>query len=195
MLILPFGTLQEAGGSLRSVAVRLGGGAEDRELVEEFLLRFSSTLFASLPDPTTGKIQVYSYTSVGLTAVEGLGAVLIPMGIAALIVLNAMLGAVYERFREIGIYSAVGLAPRHIAWLFIAEACVYAVLGVTLGYILGQGGGKLLLWAGLAEGINLNYSSLAAISAALLVMAVVLLSTVYPARLAAQSAVPDTVRR
>lgn len=195
VLILPFETLREAGGSLRSVAVRLGGGAGDRELVEDFLLRFSSTLFASLPEEGSGQLRVYSYTSVGLTAVEGLGAVLIPMAIAALIVLNAMLGAVYERFREIGIYSSVGLAPRHIAWLFVAEACVYAVLGVTLGYILGQGAGKILLWAGLAGGINLNYSSLAAISAALLVMAVVLLSTVYPARLAAQSAVPDTVRR
>jgi hypothetical protein len=61
--------------------------------------------------------------------------------------------------------------------------------------MLGQGAGKILLWAGLAGGINLNYSSLAAISAALLVMAVVLVSTLYPARLAAQSAVPDTVRR
>ncbi len=195
LLILPFGTLREAGGTLRSVAVRLGGEDADRALVEDFLLRFSSTLFAGLPEAASGKLRVYSYTSAGMTAVEGLGAVLIPLGIAALIVLNAMLGAVYERFREIGIYSSVGLAPLHIAWLFIAEACVYAVLGVTLGYLLGQGAGKLLLWAGLAGGINLNYSSLAAISAALLVMAVVLLSTVYPARLAAQSAVPDTVRR
>jgi hypothetical protein len=195
LLILPFGTLREAGGSLRSVAVRLEGLPGDRLLVEDFLLRFSSTLFAGLPDPASGELRVYSYTSVGLTSVEGVGAVLIPLAIAALIVLNAMLGAVYERYREIGIYSAVGLAPRHIAWLFVAESCVYAVLGVTLGYLLGQGAGKVLLWAGLAGGINLNYSSLAAISAALLVMGVVLLSTVYPARLAAQSAVPDTVRR
>ena len=74
-----------------------------------------------------------SYTSFGVTAVEGLGALMVPMLIAALIVLNAMLGAVYERFREIAVYSSVGLAPMHIALLFIAEACVYAVLGVTLG--------------------------------------------------------------
>ncbi|MBM3277691.1 MAG: ABC transporter permease [Candidatus Handelsmanbacteria bacterium] len=195
VLILPYDLLREEGGSLRSVAVRMEGGAGDRGLVEDFLLRFTSTLFAGLPDPLTGNLKVYSYTSVGLTAVEGLGAVLIPLAIAALIVLNAMLGAVYERFREIGIYSAVGLAPRHVAWLFMAESCVYAVLGVALGYLLGQGMGKLLLWAGLAGGINLNYSSLAAISAALLVMGVVLVSTLYPARLAAQSAVPDTVRR
>jgi hypothetical protein len=83
----------------------------------------------------------------------------------------------------------------HIALLFVAEACVYAVIGVTLGYILGQGLGKVLIWVDLLEGMNLNYSSMSAIVSALLVMAVVLLSTIYPARVAARSAVPDTVRR
>jgi len=117
------------------------------------------------------------------------------MFIAALIVLNAMMGAVYERFREIGIYSSVGLAPMHIALLFVAEACVYAVIGVTLGYILGQGLGKVLIALDLVRGMNLNYSSMSAIVSSVIVMAVVLLSTLYPARVAARSAVPDTVRR
>ena len=89
----------------------------------------------------------------------------------------------------------MGLAPLHIALLFVAEACVYAIIGVTLGYILGQSLGKLLIVLDLLQGISLNYSSMAAIVSALLVMAVVLLSTVYPARVAARTAVPDTVRR
>jgi len=117
------------------------------------------------------------------------------MLIASLIVLNAMMGAVYERFREIGIYSSVGLAPMHIALLFIAEACVYAVIGVTMGYMLGQGLGRVLVHFGWLGGMNLNYSLLAAILSALMVMGVVLVSTIYPARLASRSAVPDTVRR
>ena len=83
----------------------------------------------------------------------------------------------------------------HIALLFVAEACVYAVLGTTLGYLLGQGLGKVLLGLGLLQGLTLNYSSLAAIGAALAVMGVVLLSTIYPARVAARQAVPDVVRR
>jgi len=106
-----------------------------------------------------------------------------------------MMGAVYERFREIGIYSSVGLAPMHIALLFVAEAVVYAIIGVTLGYILGQGMGKVLIYFDLLQGMNLNYSSWSAIVSALLVMAVVLFSTIYPARIAARSSVPDTVRR
>ncbi len=195
VLILPYGTLQELFGGLRSVAVRFDEDADAETLIEDFLLRISGTLFAGLRDPGNGEIVVSSFTSLGVTSVEGMAALIVPMLIASLIVLNAMMGAVYERFREIGIYSSVGLAPMHIALLFVAEACVYAVIGVTMGYLLGQGLGKALVHFGWLGGMNLNYSSLAAIMSALMVMGVVLLSTIYPARVAARSAVPDTVRR
>ena len=194
VLILPYRTLEEAGGSLRSVAVRFAPETDGRQLVEDYLTRVAATLFVGLPR-SDGGIGVQAFSSVGLTSIGGLGALMIPSLVAALIVLNAMMGAVYERFREIGIYSSVGLAPMHIALLFIAEACVFAVLGTTLGYLLGQGLGRGLLALGLLQGITLNYSSLAAIAAALTVMAVVLLSTLYPARVAARQAVPDVVRR
>ena len=190
VVLVPYQTLAEAGGSLRSVAVRFPGATDGQALIEDYLTRVAATLFVGSP---AGEVMALS--SVGLTAVQGLGALAIPALVAALIVLNAMLGAVYERLREIGIYSSVGLAPLHIALLFVAEACVYAVLGTTLGYLLGQGLGKVLLGLGLLQGITLNYSSLAAIGAALAVMGVVLLSTIYPARVAARQAVPDVVRR
>jgi hypothetical protein len=106
-----------------------------------------------------------------------------------------MMGAVYERFREIGVYSSVGLAPVHIAFLFIAESTVYGVLGVTMGYIVGQVMAKALIGFDILGGVSLNYSSTAAVSSAVLVMLVVLLSTVYPARAASRQAVPDVVRR
>ena len=195
VLIMPYGTAWAAGGTLRSIGVRFGEDVRGQPLLEDFLTRVAVTLFAAIRDPLTGQVEVSSYTSVGMTAVEGLGALIVPMVIAALIVLNTMLDAVYERLREIGVYSAIGLAPVHIALLFVAEACVYAVVGVTLGYILGQSVAKLLLGLGLVQGTELNYSSVAAIFSALMVMAVVLLSTIYPARVAANSAVPDTMRR
>jgi len=195
IVVLPFETLKEAGGTLRSVAVRFGPDVQGQTLLEDFLLRLSITLFAGLSMGGEKAINVFSYTSMGMTNVEGLGALIIPMFIAALIVLNAMMGAVYERFREIGIYSSVGLAPMHIALLFVAEAVVYAIIGVTLGYIMGQGLGKVLIYFNLLQGMNLNYSSWSAIVSSLLVMGVVLLSTIYPAKIAAKSSVPDTVRR
>jgi len=124
-----------------------------------------------------------------------MGNLFVPILIASLIVLNTMMGSVYERFREIGVYSSVGLAPAHIAWLFIAESCVYSVLGVVAGYLTGQVIAKLLIELNLLAGFTLNYSSLSAVTSCILVMAVVMLSSVYPARKASEMAVPDVTRK
>ncbi len=194
VLITPHRTQQDFGGSLHSVAARFREDSRPVELIEKYLLRVAAFMYAGIPDDAGG-ISVYRYSSVGLTSVQGLGALAIPAVIAALIVLNAMLGAVYERFREIGIYSSVGLAPVHISVLFLAEATVYAILGVTMGYLLGQGLGKVLIALDMLSGITLNYSSVSAVVAALSVMAIVLLSTLHPARVAARVAVPEAVRR
>ena len=164
-------------------------------LLEDFLLRVAVSLFVGLRQDGTSAIGVWAYSSIGATAIKGLGVLIVPMLIAAFIVLNTMLGTVYERLKDIGIYAAVGLAPSHISLLFIAEACAYAVLGITLGYLGGQGMGLVLNYWDMLGGLNLNYSSLAAVFSALIVMGVVLLSTVYPARVAARTAVPDLVRR
>lgn len=194
VLIASSGVLRDAGGRLRSLALRFDGRVNAQQLVEDFLLRIETALFVGKKSGD-GRLETVAYSSFGITSVQGMGALIIPAMIAALIVLNAMMGAVYERFREIGIYSSVGLAPVHISLLFIAEACVYAVLGAALGYLMGQGVGRVLLAADMLGGLTLNYSSTAAISSALAVMLVVLLSTMYPARLAARAAVPDVIRR
>lgn len=192
--ILPYSVLESMDAPLYSVAVRFGEGVDGEELVQAFLSRTGFRIFVGLPDED-GQLHSLAFTSLGVTSIEGLGSLFIPMLIAALIVLNTMMGAVYERFREIGVYSSVGLAPVHIAFLFIAEASVYGVLGVTVGYLVGQVTAKILIVFDLLGGVSLNYSSLAAIASSLLVMAVVLLSSFYPARVASQLAVPDVVRR
>ena len=199
VLIAPYEIVRQLGGRLRSVAVafdreHLDAGAA-QGLVEDFLLRVAASLFVGLRPDAAAPIDVWAYSSMGATAIQGLGVLIVPMLIAAFIVLNTMLGTVYERLKDIGIYAAVGLAPSHIALLFVAEACAYAVLGITLGYLGGQGTGLVLNHLDMLGGLNLNYSSLAAVFSALIVMGVVLLSTVYPARVAARTAVPDLARR
>ena len=48
IVVLPFETLKEAGGTLRSVAVRFSPDVQGQTLLEDFLLRLSITLFAGL---------------------------------------------------------------------------------------------------------------------------------------------------
>lgn len=194
LAIVPFDRLTSRGADLMSVAVRFDEGVDTRGLIESYLARSGFRLFVGMPDED-GVMRTYSYSSIGATTLEGLGALVIPLLIASLIVLNTMMGAVYERFREIAVYSSVGLAPIHISFLFIAESCVFGVLGVVIGYIIGQIGGKVLIALDLLGGVSLNYSSTAAITSSLLVIVVVLVSTIYPARVASEMAVPDVVRR
>ena len=203
VLVLPYDVLRDvsspgspgSGCPLQSVAIKFDEGVNVQENIERFITRLAVTMFAGIEDERGESIEVSVYSSLGFTSFRGLKNLFIPILIASLIVLNTMMGSVYERFREIGIYSSVGLAPTHIAFLFIAESCVYAVLGTVAGYLVGQMIAKLLLWQGWLGGFSLNYSSLSAVTSSILVMAVVILSTVYPARKASQMAVPDVTRK
>ncbi|MBL7171138.1 MAG: hypothetical protein ISS46_04000 [Candidatus Omnitrophica bacterium] len=189
VVILPYRLARDLGGTIQSVAVRFDENIDIKEKVESFVSRLAVTLFAGIKD----KVTVYS--SLAMTSFSGMSNLFIPILIASLIVLNTMMGSVYERFKEIGIYSSVGLAPVHIGSLFIAESCVFAILGAIAGYLIGQVIAKIFTTFGILGGLTLNYSSLSAVSSTMVVMAVVLMSTIYPARKAAQMAVPDVTRK
>lgn len=187
--ILPYDFLRRRGGNIHSIAVRINPDLGVRREVEEFVSRLAVTLYAGYEGRT------FVYSSHGLTSFTGVGNLIIPILIASLIVLNTMLGAVYERIKEIGIYSSVGLAPSHISALFFAEASVYAVIGAVAGYLLGQLVTRGLSAAGMLQGLTLNYSSLSAVMSTLVVMATVFLSTIFPARKASELSVPDVTRK
>ena len=62
---------------------------------------------------------------------------LIILGITATVVTNTLVMAVYERTREIGILSAIGMKGRRIMSAFLTEAALLATAGVVGGLILG----------------------------------------------------------
>ncbi len=68
---------------------------------------------------------------------------LIILAITASVIVNTLIMSVYERTREIGILSAVGMRGSRILGLFLAESAFLAVGGVILGVILGWGAVQL----------------------------------------------------
>jgi ABC-type lipoprotein release transport system permease subunit len=62
---------------------------------------------------------------------------LIILAITATVIINTMIMSVYERTREIGILSAIGMKGRRIQAMFLAESALIAVGGCVLGLILG----------------------------------------------------------
>lgn len=158
---------------------------EQRRLVTDYLERLGKPAYYAV-DGTA-----YYGSRQRARSLAGLLQLLVPLLIAALTVFNTMRGSVYERRSEIYVYNAVGVAPNHVFFMFIAEACVYAVVGAMCGYVLSQATGRTLTALGLTGGLNMDYSSIETIYASLAIMGAVLLSTVLPARDAARMASPS----
>jgi hypothetical protein len=186
--ILPMDFILAAGGKLKAVAVRPSQARDLGETAQDTVDRFGLSLFSGEKEGT------FLYNASDTLSYSGVPNILIPLVISILIVLNTMISSVYERKREIGIYTSVGLAPSHVSFLFVAEAMAFAVLSVVLGYILAQVCAKYFSHTSLWAGITVNYSSLAGVAAMLLVILVVLISAIYPSTVAAKIAIPD-VRR
>jgi len=123
---------------------------------------------------------------------------LIVLGVTATVIVNTLLMSVFERTREIGILSAIGMKARQITSLFLAEAFLLAVGGVTLGLLVGWAlsayFGRFGIYFGdlgitgivfedriyayltLADAINLTITS----------FVITLLASLYPARMASR---------
>ena len=152
-----------------------------------------------VPFPVNGTRQdgVYRHLLGARIEASGAGDLLFPTLLGGLVIFGTMLGSVADREREIYTFSALGLAPPHVAGLFFAEAMVYSVIGGLGGYLLAQGTLKVLGYLaafGLVRVPEMNYSSTNAVVAILIVMATVLLSAVYPAMKASRSANPGVLR-
>ena len=140
---------------------------------------------------------VYRHIQGTVVAASGAGDLLFPILLGGLVIFGTMLGSVADREKEIYTFSALGLAPPHVASLFFAEAMVYSVLGGMGGYLIAQGTMKVLTVLasyGLVQVPEMNYSSTNAIVTILIVMATVLISAIFPAIKASKSANPGLLR-
>jgi ABC-type lipoprotein release transport system permease subunit len=62
---------------------------------------------------------------------------MIVLAISASVIINTLIMSVYERTREIGILSAIGMRGNRIMMLFLVESSLLAIGGVIMGLILG----------------------------------------------------------
>jgi ABC-type lipoprotein release transport system permease subunit len=64
---------------------------------------------------------------------------------------NALLMSVFERTREIGVLTAIGMPPTRMVAIVVAEAFMVVALGVAFGFALGFGA----VW-GVRDGVDLS---------------------------------------
>ena len=179
------------GMSLKCLNIYPSTGADLEKLATDLALVNETGAYLNQGGETT----LFSYGKK--YGVSGAADVLIPLLLGGLIIFSTMLGSVIDREKEITTFSALGLAPKTIAALFFVEAGVYAVIGGFGGYLLSQVVTRVLevlATYGLFRSPEMNYSSSTAIYTIFLVMATVMVSTIYPALQAARKATADTRR-
>ena len=101
--------------------------------------------------PETLITQVQRYLHVVELVLAGIG--IIALAIAALGISNAMLAAIRERRREIGVLKAIGATDRDVRRVFLVEAGTLGLLGGIVGAVVG------LLTAEVLAGVVNHYLS------------------------------------
>lgn len=79
--------------------------------------------------------------------------VFVALAVSVVGIINAMLIAVYERYREIGTMKCLGALDRHILLLFLVESFVEGATGGILGFSVGLV--AALLSAGFTTGFDI----------------------------------------
>jgi hypothetical protein len=183
--------VRRLGGSLHIAIVYAGEGVDPGEIGPRIAEQVSVPVWAN----ATEGVERLVFTQ--LTEVSGGLALVVPVLLGGMIIFGTMLGSIADREREIYSFSALGLGPVDVGFLFFAEAAVYAVLGGMMGQLLAQGlamGALRLAEAGYIRPTSINFSSTNALFAIGVVMATVLVSAVYPALRASRSANPGLAR-
>lgn len=123
---------------------------------------------------------------------------LIVLAITATVIVNTLIMAVFERTREIGILSAIGMRSRQIMSMFLAESFILAVGGVAMGLLLG---GALVAYLSIygfyignfgltgilvGERIYAYFNPSDAVNLTIIAFIITLLAALYPALLAAR---------
>jgi putative ABC transport system permease protein len=124
---VPFGTATSPYSALFVVARGLDRVTDVRSEINE--IGYSTSA------PETLITQVERYVHVVELVLGAIG--LIGLSIAAIGISNAMLAAIRERRREIGVLKAVGAADRDVRRVFLVEAGTLGFFGGVLGALIG----------------------------------------------------------
>lgn len=131
--------------------------------------------------------QVQSLTAGGGMRVEATQYWLVAVALVVSIVgiTNAMLIAVYERYREIGTMKCLGALDRHIILLFLVESFIQGLIGGTLGFMLGLGAAILSTGFSIGFGVIIQTPILTIIKIMIgsitLALVLSMMATIYPA--------------
>ena len=125
---------------------------------------------------TLAHFKKFSYAVSGVVVLVG-----------SLVVLVTMMGNVKERTEEIGIFRAIGFRQRHVIQVVLLEAGFISALAGLLGYLVGLGATKIgFHFFAQTQAATIPFAFELAAGAFILALVVGLISSIYPALMAAR---------
>lgn len=114
----------------------------------------------------------------------------VALAVSVVGITNAMLIAVYERYREIGTMKCLGALDRHIVLLFLVESFYQGLVGGLVGFSLGLASAIIITGFGAGFDIVLYAPRVSLLTifvgSVSLAMALSMVATLYPAWRASQ---------
>ncbi|MEM2561685.1 MAG: FtsX-like permease family protein [Candidatus Bathyarchaeia archaeon] len=191
VVIIPLKLALDLGGSIVNIAMVPRGGDIQQIVTFARTIAIQMNVFIIVG---LGGVVAYYY-SIPAFAFAGFETILIPLAIGGFTILNVMLGSLYERTKDISIYSVVGLSPLHVGSMFLAEIVLVAIISATIGYLSGI----ICVWVidvlGLRpEGFYPSFVSAYVLLSISVSLATVIASAMYPVRKAASTVTPSVER-
>jgi ABC-type antimicrobial peptide transport system permease subunit len=192
IIIIPFKLAQTMGGMVYSIVVKTEDFEYATKVAQELIMMMNAPLTVYV---SSGE-KIYLYSRMTWFSLIGFTSFTVLYAIAAFSVLMTMLNAVYERTREIRVFSAVGLTPSHVMIIFLIQSLLYGIVGGIMGYLVGVAGLHILVTLKFfpPEFIP-NFAASSALLPIELTVLICILSTLYPALKASRLVTPSLERK
>ena len=187
IIFIPYNFAIDLGGVTYSVAVTCKDTSSIPKIAEKIAKYIGLTSHYVFAVENMSSNRSFRYTSERMFDVSNWQFSLIPMVISALVMLSTMMGNVYERIKEIYIYSVIGLNPMNVVGLFLGECITYALISAPLGYIFSSILGNF-------SNVFANYASTSIILVILSSILVILSSSIYPLHKVSKLVTPSLER-
>ncbi|MEM1515229.1 MAG: M28 family peptidase [Candidatus Bathyarchaeia archaeon] len=189
VLIVPFSLGRKLNFQIFTISVR----APSLERIKERVYSLASNTKLDIYMGAEGKY--ISSRKMLVINLVGWNIIFMPLILASLIILSTVLGAIYERTKEIVIYSALGLSPSTVSAIFAMEIFIYVPIGSAIGYIAGISCNRLLYAAGFyPEGFFVNFSSIYTVLSIGITALTCLIALLYPIYKASRLVTPSLER-
>ncbi|MBO3809654.1 MAG: M28 family peptidase [Candidatus Brockarchaeota archaeon] len=187
IIFIPYKLATDLGGITYSVAISCSESTSIQQIAEKITKYLGLTSHYVFVVKDTSANRSFRYTSERIFDVSNWQFSLVPIVICALVLLSTMTGAVYERIKEIYIYSVIGLNPMNVVGMFLGESIAYALISAPLGYIFSSILGNF-------SSVFANFASSSVVVVILSSILIILSSSIYPLRKVSKFVTPSLER-